>query len=101
MNRTHAALLLWVLCGCDRTHMSAHFGEATRAAFRAQVLDPDAGVAAKPNPPLDPEEAAAVARSHNRSLSPQAAGGGPYRDPVLVVPSSAPGAGPGSPEASP
>jgi len=84
------ALAIW---GCDRTHMSRHFGEANRAAFRAQVINPDAGNEAKPNPPLDPEEAATIARTHLRSLAPPNAVDTAYRNPVLVVPSGPPGAG--------
>ena len=55
--------------GCDRTHLSAGYGRATRAAFHAQVLDEQAGGIQKPDPGLDPEEAAEVAATYRRSIS--------------------------------
>ncbi|WP_394841967.1 hypothetical protein LZC95_33440 [Pendulispora brunnea] len=79
------AALALALGGCDRTHMSPHFGEANREAFQAQVIDLDAGNQVKPNPPLDPEEAATIARSLSKSLAPPSAAGAGNRDPVLVV----------------
>jgi len=89
------ALVLGAICGgCDRTHMSSHFGEANREAFRAQVIDLDAGNGTKPNPPLDPEEAASIARGLSKSLTPPAAAGAGYRDPILVVPQATAGAAP-------
>jgi len=82
------ALLALGVAACDRTHMSANFGEANRAAFHAQVIDPDAGNETRPSPSLDPEEAATIARTHLKSLAPPAtAGAAGYRDPILVVPS--------------
>ena len=78
------------LGGCDRTHMSAKFGEANRAAYRSQVLHPGAGDEVKPEQPLDPEEAAIVAKTYKRSLAPkdatQSSGGQ-----LLVVPTTGPG----------
>ncbi|WP_394821735.1 hypothetical protein [Pendulispora albinea] len=80
--------------------MSSHFGEANRAAFRAQVIDLDAGTTVKPNPPLDPEEAATIARTHLKSLAPVGTPGASYREPVLIVapPSTGAGAAPPPPE---
>jgi len=94
-NAMCAAVALFALAGsgCDRTHLSAHFGEANRAAFRAQVIDPDAGSDGKTEPPLDPEEAATIARTHMRSLSAPSAPVTGYGNPVLVVPPGSPGTG--------
>lgn len=78
---------LLAAAGCDRTHMSAHFGEANRDAFRAQVVHPGAGDDARPEPPLDPEEAAVIARAHIRALSSPSASPANYPSPFLVVPS--------------
>ncbi|WP_394831296.1 hypothetical protein LVJ94_32780 [Pendulispora rubella] len=86
--------------GCDRTHMSPHFGEANREAFRAQVIDLDAGNRERPNPPLDPEEAATIARSLSKSLAPAAMGTAP-RDSVLVVSPPAAGTGAAPPAQEP
>jgi hypothetical protein len=64
-----AVALFW-LCGCDHTHMSPHFGEANRAAYHAQVIDPNAGSGVRPDQPLDPEESAIVAATYFRSMRP-------------------------------
>lgn len=74
-----------LVSGCDRTHIHSNFGEANRAAFQSQVLHPDAGNDVKPNPPLDPEEAAAIARTHLKSLTPPSAVATSHRDPILMV----------------
>ncbi len=88
---TTALAALAALGGCDRTHMSPHFGEANRDAFAAQVIDPDAGNDRKPNPPLDPEEAAAISKGYVKSLSPPGAVDTTPRSPILVVPAGPPG----------
>jgi hypothetical protein len=88
------ALVAIALGGCDRTHLSPHFGEANRNAFRAQVIHPAAGNEAKSEQPLDPDEAARVAKTYLRSLTPanmQDQGGS--RSQILVVPATPPGAG--------
>jgi hypothetical protein len=70
-NNLGALLLIAALCGCDRTHMSANFGMANRSAFRAQVIHRDAGTQRRAEQPLDPEEAAIVAKTYLRSLAPK------------------------------
>lgn len=85
------------LVACDRTHMSPHFGVANREAFRVQVTDPKAGAVAKPDQPLDPEEAAIIAKTYQRSLAPANAPPDPTaRGGMLVVP---PTDGSGMPQA--
>ncbi len=72
--------LLWA---CNRTHLSPYFGHATREAFASQVIDAGPSLAKRPDPGLDPEEAAIIAESYRNSLSPpksQAA-----RAPVVFV----------------
>lgn len=64
--RTVLAAVL--LVACDRTHMSPSYGVAERNAFSSQIVDPDAGAAKKPDQPLDPTEAAAIASSYQQSL---------------------------------
>lgn len=70
---------VWVAAGfafvllaaaCERTHLSPHFGEATRQALKTQVIDKNAGAVAKPDQPLDPEESAIISRTYLRSLAP-------------------------------
>jgi len=95
--------LLWLpvalslaLLGCDRTHMSASFGVANRAAFEKQVIHPHAGDQARPDQPLDPEEAAVIARTYQRSLAPKETADQAGRaSPLLVAPppEAAPAAG--------
>ena len=59
--------------GCDRTHMSASYGQSVRRALKAQVIDPAAGERRAPEQGLDPEEAAIVSKGYRESLSPQKA----------------------------
>ena len=59
--------LLWA---CNRTHLSPYFGHATREAFASQVIDAGASLAKRPDPGLDPEEAAIIAEAYRGSLSP-------------------------------
>jgi len=87
------AFAVFVLGGCDRTHLSAHYGEPNRNAFHAQVIHPNAGNETKPEQPLDPEESAMVARTYIKSLAPasmQEQGNTPNQ--ILVVPAAPPGA---------
>ena len=90
--------LSFVVVGCDRTHLSASFGVANRTAFHAQVIDPNAGNAARPDQPLDPEEAAIIAHTYQKSLAPKETAdqtGG--ASPLLVTPPPAPPNGTGAP----
>ena len=66
-------LLFCIVAGaaCDRTHMSASYGQSVRRAFKAQVIDPAAGERPGNTQGLDPEEAAIVAKSYRESLSPK------------------------------
>jgi hypothetical protein len=87
--RTMATYALFVLAlgACDRTHMSPNFGVPNRDAFAAQVIRPDAGNEVKPDQPLDPEEAATIARTYKRSLAPATqTDPGVNRNMLLVVP---------------
>jgi hypothetical protein len=77
---TAAALML---VGCDRTHLSQHFGKRNRQAFATQVIDPRAGQYAKPTYGLDPEEAAIIADSYRKSLAPSKKE--PAKAPILVI----------------
>jgi hypothetical protein len=79
--------------GCDRTHMSKAYGQATRAAFKAQVINPSAGDRRAPEQGLDPEEAATVAKSYRDSLSPKSTSD-QSRAPLIVLPQTAPGGAP-------
>jgi hypothetical protein len=81
------------LGGCDRTHMSPHFGVADREAFHAQVIHPDAGNVAKPDQPLDPEEAAVISHTYLKSLVPPNATSDQSQSQsrILVVPPPQPG----------
>ena len=82
-----AGVFAIALAGCDRTHMNANYGGPNRDAFRAQVIQPDAGNVVKPEQPLDPEEAATVAKTYQRSLAPKnAEGTATGRNQILVVP---------------
>ena len=73
---------------CDRSHLSATYGIATRTAFTVQRVSQDAGRETAPDIALDPDEAAAIARGYRRSLLPaQGDDGSPMRSSVLVVPS--------------
>jgi hypothetical protein len=86
------AFAVFVLGGCDRTHLSAHYGEPNRNAFRAQVIHPNAGNETKAEQPLDPEESAMVAGTYIRSLGPantQDQSNAGSR--ILVVPATPPG----------
>jgi hypothetical protein len=86
-------LLSAALAGCDRTHMSANYGVAERSAFRAQVIHPDAGNQVKPEQPLDPEEAATIAKTYRKSLVPQNTNDTSVGlNQVLIVPTARPGA---------
>src|SRR6266536_282287 len=81
------ALLFVALAACDRTHMTANYGIADRAAFRAQIIHPEAGNDVKTDQPLDPEEAATIAKSYRKSLVPQnTSDNGAGINQVLVVP---------------
>ena len=71
--------------GCDRTHMHRAFGQAQRRAFKAQVANPDASKDSKPVEGLDPEEAAIVADSYRKSMSPKADDRAAQRAPVLIL----------------
>ena len=62
-------LLLFTSIACDRAHMSASYGKATRAALQNQVIDPAAGDKKRAEQGLDPEEAAVIAKSYRGSLS--------------------------------
>ena len=94
------AFAVVVLGGCGRTHLSAHYGEANRSAYSAQVIHPNAGNETKAEQPLDPEESAMVARTYIKSLAPpngqdQESTGSR----ILVVPATPPaGAAPPPPE---
>jgi hypothetical protein len=93
------AFAVFVLGGCERTHLSAHYGEANRDAYRAQVIHPNAGNETKPEQPLDPEESAMVARTYIKSLAPpsmQEQGNTPNQ--ILVVPAAPPGGAAPPPE---
>jgi hypothetical protein len=77
---------LWALLpGCDRTHLHPSYGRATRRALRTQIIDPEAGARAKPTQGLDPEEAAIVAESYRKSLSPRQDDKAAARAPVLLL----------------
>ena len=93
------AFAVFVLGGCDRTHLSAHYGEPNRNAFRAQVIHPNAGNETKPEQPLDPEESAMVAKTYIKSLGPPNMDQGNTQSQILVVPATPPGgAAPPAPE---
>ena len=94
------AFAVFALSGCDRTHLSAHYGEPNRNAFHAQVIHPNAGNETKPEQPLDPEESAMVARTYIKSLGPaNSQDQENTRSQILVVPATPPGgAAPPPPE---
>ncbi len=70
MKRLTLCLGWLALAACDRTHMSAAFGKATREALARQVIDPSAGMKARPSQGLDPEEASIVSDAYRSSLAP-------------------------------
>lgn len=83
---------------CDRTHLSPQFGVANRQAFKTQVTDPRAGSVVKPDQPLDPEEAAIIAKTYLKSLAPpESAADQTPTGGLLVVPPGAAGAAPPTP----
>jgi len=85
--------------GCDRTHLSPCFGQATRQALRTQVINPAAGQRRALEQGLDPEEAAIVARNYRQSLSSTKEEG--PRPPLVILPTTAPVPGvPSSPPAA-
>lgn len=96
MNPKHAILFLGTalaLSGCaSRAHMTDSHGRSNRAAFTAQMANPQAGQKARPLPGLDAQEAGIVARNYRRSLvtkgtpSSQDGGGGM----LIVAPAQAP-----------
>ncbi len=59
----------WAGCA-DRTHMREGYGEANHQAMARQVVNPDAGSTGT-SPGLDPQEAAILSRSYQKSLSPK------------------------------
>ncbi len=89
-------LLLLVGGACDRTHLSAAYGQSLRRALKAQVIDPAAGERPGSAQGLDPEEAAIVAKSYRESLSPKKEDTG--RMPLVVLPTTQQ---PGAPAAMP
>jgi hypothetical protein len=69
--------------------MSAQYGAPTRQALKHQQNDPRAGEVAKPDQPLDPEEAAIISKTYLKSMAPETNGGGdtaPAGGGLLVVP---------------
>jgi len=86
------ALIAFGALGCDRTHMSASYGQMVRHAFSVQVNDHNAGIVRKTDQPLDPEESAIVADTYRRSLSPTREEPNMPRGELLVLPAPAGGA---------
>jgi hypothetical protein len=84
---------------CDRTHMVTSYGHSVRQAFKVQVIDPCAGERRAVEQGLDPEEAAIVAASYRRSLSPEKQE--PGRTPLVIVPTSPQPGVPAAPLPSP
>ena len=78
-------LALPLSSGCDRTHLSRAYGQAQRRAFRAQIVNPDASKSAKPVEGLDPEEAAIVADTYRKSMSPKSDDRAASKAPVLIL----------------
>ncbi len=77
-----------LLCGmgCDRSHMSPQYGRSVRGVFGRQVIDRRAGSARSFEAEgLDPQEAAIVAETYRRSLSPRPDSDAARRPPVMVV----------------
>lgn len=64
-------ILLSGLGACaDRTHMREGYGESTRNAMARQIVNRDAG-STSAGQGLDPQEAAILARSLQRSMAPK------------------------------
>jgi hypothetical protein len=91
MFRLWLVLIVIGAAACDRTHLSACYGQSVRRAFKAQVIDPAAGERPGNTQGLDPEEAAIVAKSYRESLSPKREDTG--RMPLVVMPTAQPGGG--------
>lgn len=72
--------------GCDRTHLSPTLGWAVRGALREQVIYPRAGELIKPAGGLDSEEAAAIAKTYRKSLSPKSGAEGGGQSQLLILP---------------
>jgi cytochrome c556 len=75
-------VVLSSLACADRTHMRRDYGEATRSAMTRQVVNPDAGTSAA-GKGLDPQEAAILARTLRRSMTPKDQT--PASEPVFYV----------------
>lgn len=79
-----AGLAAAALYGCaSREHLGPRYGVATRAAFAAQVIHPDAGSQAAEVTGLDPQEAAIVSDAYFKSLTP--AKQAPREEPLLIL----------------
>ncbi len=71
---TAAALLALTIGACaGRPYLTADFGKASHAIFARQVIHPDAGNKPLASLGLDSQEAALVAESYRRSLTPKGA----------------------------
>jgi hypothetical protein len=86
---------------CDRTHMSASYGQSLRRALAAQVIDPRAGSRPVTDRGLDPEEASAVLEGYRKSLTSSGDTQSSLRTPVLVLPQAQPGLAPAPPPLPP
>lgn len=70
-------------CG-DRTHLSPSFGRANHQSFQRQAIDPLAGSKPQSVGGLDSQEAAIVAATHRRNLSPKGTTT-PADEPLIIV----------------
>lgn len=68
---TRLAMLLACCSGCGSTtpQWDSRFGDATRAAFAQQVIDPDAGRANRAVSGIDGASAAATQERYRKSFS--------------------------------
>jgi hypothetical protein len=91
------ATALAATAGCDRTHMYPCYGQATRQAFKTQVINPAAGGRRAAEQGLDPEEAAVVSKNYRESLTARKEEA--VRTPMVIIPTTTPT--PGVPAAPP
>jgi hypothetical protein len=70
-------------CG-SRAHLSPSFGRANRQAFERQAIDPYAGYRHQSVGGLDSQEAAIVATTHRRNLTPKGTAT-PADEPLIIV----------------